>query len=136
MKRRAFLTLIFIPAAALAHSYKLGTMAIGHAWIMENPGLEASAMVPFVNGGAQDDRLIGARSDIAEAIELRDGATVVSEFLIEPNKPFPMRIAAKHLQLIGLKRPLVKGDRVTVFLKFERAGETPIEFHVNDKAGE
>jgi periplasmic copper chaperone A len=136
MKRRTLLAILLFPTTALAHSYKFGALAIGHAWIMANPALEASAMVPIVNGGAEQDSLIGAKSDLAQSVELRDGDATVPEFLLEPNKPFPMRVAAKHLQLIGLKKPLVKGDRVSLVLKFKRAGETTIEFHVNDKAGE
>jgi periplasmic copper chaperone A len=136
MKRRNFIALLFFPSAAWAHSYKFGNLAIGHAWIMANPGLEVSAMVPIINGGTEADSLIAATSDIAQSIELRDSAGAVTEFLLEPNKPFPMREAARHLQLFGLKKPLIKGDRVNVILKFKIAGETTIEFHVNDKAGE
>ena len=136
MKRRTLIGALFLPAMAWAHSYKFGDLAIGHAWIMANPNLEASAMVPIVNDGPETDSLISAKSEIAQSIELRDNTGVVPEFVLEPNKPFPMREAAKHLQLLGLKKPLVKGDRVMVVLTFKRAGETKIEFHVNDKAGE
>jgi periplasmic copper chaperone A len=136
MKRRTLLAFFLLPATAWAHSYKLGSLAIGHAWIMASPVLEASAMVPIVNGGTEEDSLVEARSEIATLVELRDGDKVVSEFALEPNTPFSMRAASKHLQLIGLKQPLVKGDRVAIVLKFKSAGETTIEFHVNDKAGE
>lgn len=136
MNRRHLLIIGLLPKAAWAHSYKFGSLAIGHAWIEANPALEASAMVPIINEGRENDSLVGAQCEIAQAVELRQGEMVVSEFIIEPQKPFPMRVAAKHLQLIGLKVPLVKGDKVLIKLQFKIAGETTIEFHVNDRAGE
>jgi periplasmic copper chaperone A len=136
MKRRTFLLFLLAAPAAKAHSYKFGTMAIGHAWARATTEAETSAMMPFLNGGAKTDYLISATSEAADKIELRDGATLVSEFEIVPQKPFPMRSAAMHLQLIGLKKPLAKGDHITLTLKFKLAGETTIELHINDQAGE
>ena len=136
MKRRSLLAFLFCPAVARAHSYKVGAISIGHAWAMATSAAETSVMMPFVNNGAVDDSLVGARCDLAQSVELRDGQTVVSEFLLEPNKPFPMRAAAKHLQLLGLKRALSKGDVISMTLIFKSAGEAKIELHVNNHAGE
>ncbi len=136
INRRQLLIIGLLPTAALAHSTRFGSLAIGHAWIQASPTSEASAMVPLINEGRENNNLIGAHCDIAQAVELRDGDRAVSEFILEPGKPFPMRVNAKHLQLVGLKTPLVKGDRVLIKLHFQILGETTLEFHVSDKAGE
>lgn len=136
MKRRTIMTFLFFPASALAHSYKFGAISIGHAWVTATSGSSTSAMMPLVNNREAVDSLIGARCDIAQSVELRDGENLVAEFMLEPRKPFPMRAAAKHLQLLGLKKPMIKGEFISLTLIFRIAGETIIELHVNDHAGD
>ena len=136
MKRRLFLSLFFVPTASFAHSYKQGAIAIGHAWALVSSGTETVAMMPLYNTADTQDSLIGVSCDAATSVELRDVEITVAEFVLLPRKPFPMRATAKHLQLIGLKRPLVKGDRVSMTLKFRNAGEITLELHINETAGE
>ena len=136
MKRRTLFALFLSTTPALAHSFKFGDVAIGHAWALVSAGAETSAMMPLFNSGSTADSLIGAHTDAATSVELREANRIVLEFPLEPNKPLPMRAAAKHLHLVGLKKTLVKGDRISMTLKFKRAGEITVELHINDTAGE
>jgi periplasmic copper chaperone A len=136
MKRRTFLALALLPAMAQAHSSRLGSIAIGHAWAMPSVSTEAEVMIPLFNSGAVPDALVSATSPMARSVELQTENNLALEFVLEPMKPFPMRSVANHLQLLGLTKPLIKGDRFPLTLKFKNAGEIEIQIHVSDKSGD
>jgi periplasmic copper chaperone A len=136
MKRRFFLTLMLLPSLAQAHSFKLGNIAIGHAWALPTLSAETQVMMPLLNLGTTTDSLISASSTVATAVELRSAHKATFEFALDPNKPFPMRAAANHLQLLGLTKPLSKGDMFPLTLKFKNSGEIKITIIVADRPGE
>ena len=140
MKRRSFLLLAALPSLASAHSYKLGDIAIGHAWGLPSREGETQIFMPLLNTGSSADTLVSVSCDLAKSTELRinNEYTTPAElgFVLEPKKPFPMRPTAKHIRLMGLTKPLIAGDRISITLKFQTAGETKIEVHIQDKAGE
>ncbi|MEI7599271.1 MAG: copper chaperone PCu(A)C [Aestuariivirga sp.] len=129
------------PAAARAHSYRLGDIAIGHAWALPaQVSREGQAFVPLVNNGQTADELVAARSSVCGTIELRRNNRYddppLTSFLLEPGKPLPMRPTARHLRLMGLDGPLVLDQRFTIILDFLNAGETEVEFHVENAPGD
>lgn len=129
------------PAAARAHSYRLGDIAIGHAWALPaQVSRDGQAFVPLVNDGKVADELVAARSSVCGAIELRRNNRYddppLSSFLLEPGKPLPMRPTARHLRLMSLRNPLLLDQRFTIILDFLNAGETEIEFHVENAPGD
>ena len=136
MKRRNFLCLILLPHVAWAHSYRLGAIQLGHAWGLPTGGPETSVMMPILNTGAEPDVLIAATSPMAQSIEFRDAAMRVDEFLLEPKRRFPMRASAKHLQVIGLAKPMAKDEKLPLTLTFKIAGQISIDVQITDKAGE
>ena len=129
------------PAAARAHSYRLGDIAIGHAWALPaQVSRDGQAFVPLVNDGKVADELVAARSSVCGAIELRRNNRYddppLSSFLLEPSKPLPMRPTARHLRLMSLRDPLLLDQRFTIILDFLNAGETEVEFHVENAPGD
>lgn len=84
------------------------------------------------------DRLIGAACDCASSIEAHQ--TVVSNGVARMVGPAPVELPAntavefspggRHLMVMGLKGPLAAGKVVTITLKFEKAGATPVTFKV------
>ncbi len=136
MKKWLILLLALCPSLALAHSTKIRDMAIGHSWALPSAEAETDVMLPLLNTGRVDDALVGATSSVAATIELRHGVDVLSQFVVVASKPFPMRGAADHIHLVGLTRPLVKGDSFKLLLKFKLAGEIELDVQVNDRAGE
>ncbi len=142
MKRRAFiLGLAAFPAAARAHSYKAGDIAIGHAWALPVAiATDGQAFFPLVNNGKSTDELVAARSSLCSAIELRRNNRYddppLTSFVLEPGKPLPMRPTARHLRLMGLTQPLVLDQRFTIILDFLNAGEMEIEVHVEHAPGD
>lgn len=136
MNRRTLMILGLLPSLAFAHSTKIGAIAIGHSWALPSSGPEAQVMMPLVNSGETADELIAATSPLASRIELQNANTAVVEFKVEPKKPFPMRAAAFHLQLFGLAKPIVAGDKFPMTLIFKNAGRIEIQIHVSERAGE
>ncbi len=129
------------PAAARAHSYRLGDIAIGHAWALPaQVSRDGQAFVPLVNDGKVADELVAARSSVCGAIELRRNNRYddppLSSFLLEPSKPLPMRPTARHLRLMSLRDPLLLDQRFTIILDFLNAGEVEVEFHVENAPGD
>lgn len=130
-----------MPGAARAHSYRLGNIAIGHAWALPaSISRDGQAFVPLVNEGKEADELVAARSSACGTIELRRNNRYddppLSSFLLEPGKPLPMRPTARHLRLMSLRNPLLLDQRFTIILDFLNAGETEIEFHVENAPGD
>lgn len=128
------------PVGARAHSYKAGGIAIGHAWALPSQQNDGQVFFPLVNNGKAADDLVAARSDICATIEFRQNNRYddppLKSVTLDPNKPIPMRPTARHLRLIGLRQPLVKGDKFRMILDFLNAGETEIEVHVAEGPNE
>ena len=140
MKRRIFLLGLFIPTIAEAHSFRLGNIAIGHAWALPSQQNDGQVFFPLANQGTERDELVAARSDICGVIELRQNNRydnpALASIPLEPKAPVPMRPTARHLRLVGLRKPLVAGDRFKVILDFLSAGEATIEVIVETKPGD
>jgi periplasmic copper chaperone A len=140
MKRRSFLLVLFAPAAAQAHSFRHGDIAIGHAWALPSQHSDGQVFFPLANQGGKHDELVAARSEICSTIELRQNNRYddppLAAIALDPKKPVPMRPTARHLRLVGLKKPLRAGDRFNLILDFLNAGETQIEVFVEEKPGD
>jgi copper(I)-binding protein len=132
--------LIALPAAARAHSYSHGDIAIGHAWALPSAQSEGQAFFPMVNNGTKTDELVAARSSICTLIELRRNNRYddppLSSFVLEPGRPLALRPTARHLRLMGLREPLLLEQRFTLILDFLNAGEIEVEFHVENTPGD
>lgn len=143
-RRRLILSLAGLAACtrlARAHSYRLGDIAIGHAWALPvQVSREGQAFVPLVNNGKATDELVAARSSVCGQIEMRRNNRYddppLGSFVLEPGKPLPMRPTARHLRLMSLNAPLVLDQRFTLILDFRDAGETEVEFHVERAPGD
>ena len=141
MHRRTLLAALLItPIEVRAHSAKSGAIAIGHAWALPAQSGDGQVFFPLVNNGITPDALIAARSSVCTLIELRRNNRYddppLESIPLEPGKPVPMRPTARHLRLIGLKRPLVKDGRFTIIVDFHNAGEVEIEAIVAERPGD
>ena len=139
MLRRTFLLALFAPAVAHAHSFRHGDIAIGHAWALPSQQNDGQVFFPLANQGVEHDELVAARSEICATIELRRNNRYddppLAAIALDPKKPVPMRPTARHLRLVGLRKPLRPGDRFTLVLDFLNAGETEIGVLVEEKPG-
>jgi periplasmic copper chaperone A len=94
------------------------------------------------NNGTADDRLVGARSDVAAKAELHthveDANGVMSMVEIEGGVALPAGEAhafergADHVMLMGLTADLQDGDKLPVTLVFESGAEMLLEVPVDN----
>ena len=140
MKRRTFLLAMLASTQARAHSFRIGNIAIGHAWALPSQQTDGQVFFPLANQGKDHDELVAARSDICSLIELRQNNRYddppLTSIAADPKMPVPMRPTAKHLRLVGLRQPLKKGDKFHMILDFLNAGEVEIEVLVEEKPGD
>lgn len=81
------------------------------------------------------DRLIGARTEVAEAIELYESREAgggtrlhpVAALPISPTEPLRLAPGGSRLRLVGLNQRLRPGDRFPLTLVFAQAGEIEAE---------
>ena len=130
-----------LPTAAQAHGYKLGNLEIGHPWSRATAATAptAAAYMKITNNGAAVDRLVAAKSDAADKVEVHEmkmEGSIMRMRELEKGLEIPagatvtLEPGGFHLMLIGLKAPLQQGTRVPVTLVFEKAGSIDIELAV------
>ncbi len=140
LHRRTFLLSAVMSTPAMAHSFRIGEISIGHAWALPTRQIDGQVFMPLINNATTADALIAARSDLCSLIELRTNNRyddpAATAFDLEPGKPLPMRPTARHLRLVGLSRPLLSGETFPLILAFEGAGEVEVSVRVEKKPGD
>ena len=125
---------------ALAHGYDAGEVRIDHPYATPSQPGELSAQVYFralSNRGHHPDKLLSARTSVAtgmawQHLDNTQGAvrkTTVAAIDIPAHADVPMRHNSPQghaLTLSGLPRPLAVGDRFSLWLRFEQAGEVEV----------
>lgn len=135
---RVFAAAILLPlmlsfAAAQGHS---GDVLVSNAWSRATPGGVRTGVAYFeiTDKGAAGDKLIGAKSDVAERVELHnhiheDGVMKmrrVDAVEVPAGETVTLNPGGFHLMLMNLKRPLKAGDELKLTLVFEKAGEIEV----------
>lgn len=123
-----------------AHGYGKGELGVRHPWTRATPpGAKLGVgYLEIRNSAREPDRLIGASTPIAQRVELhvlvREGDVVrmreVESLDVPARERLVLRPGGPHLMIVGLARPFVKGERVPLSLRFEKAGELRIELEV------
>lgn len=139
-------------AAALALSLLSGTapaagpvtVTVTDAWARAGaPAARAgAAFLTVTNGGAEADRLMAAKTPVAERAELHthllDNGVMkmreVDAIEVAPGSPVVLRPGGLHVMLLGLKQPLTVGTRFPVTLTFAKSGEVTVEVTVQGAA--
>ena len=128
-------------ASAHAHGYDAGEVRIEHPYATPSQPSELSAQVYFralKNRGHRPDKLLSARTSLTtgmawQHIDNTQGAVrkiTVASIDIPAHADVPMRHNSPQghtLTLTGLPRPLAVGDRFSLWLRFEQAGEVEVK---------
>lgn len=134
---------LLLAAPASAHEFhRLGDIVVEQPWARATTAATGGAYMTLRNNGAAADRLIGVSSPAAERAEIHetrieDGTATMRPapgLEIKRRASVQLRPGGLHVMLIGLRRPLREGERITLALTFERAGTIEIEARV-EKAG-
>ncbi len=135
---------LLVAVPAMSHEEKAGELTISHPWSRATaPTQKAGAVFMTIhNAGTQADRLVGARSDDAELVQIhghiRDGEMIrmrpVDGVVVPAGGSAELKPGGFHVMLIGLKGPLFEETTIPLILEFERAGEVSIEAVVESAA--
>jgi len=134
---------LLVPALCLLATAALAQTApapkIAEAWARPTvQGQQGGGGFMTITGGAASDKLLGARSAVAERMELHtmtmDGSTMrmreVPAIDVPAGATVNLAPGGLHLMFMGLKQPLANGSTVPVTLRFEKAGEVQVEFRI------
>jgi len=132
MKSKFFYPLILITLFVLPACSAQPDLSVSQVWA--RPGIaDGNTGVFFVidNPTSNDDRLLSAESDIAQAVELHKTTMVDDVMKMTPQEFVPVPAAEQvifkpgdlHVMLINLIEQLNVGDRFELTLNFEVAGE-------------
>jgi hypothetical protein len=129
-------------ALSLAGTPSLAAPPVAHdPWIRETPpNVVTAAAFARIEGAGTADRLIGARTDACDHVEIhtvvaQNGVMTMTEIealAIPAGGAATLAPGGEHLMLIGLRRALKAGDTVTFTLVFEKSGEVTVPFQVRD----
>ncbi|WP_416896273.1 MAG: copper chaperone PCu(A)C [Minwuia sp.] len=143
MRLPIVLAAVLLPLAAEAHDYEKGGIHVGDAWARAPIGLGTSTAgyLEIFEMDGKGDRLIGARSEMADRVELHTHTQVdgvmrmrpLEALEIKPMGGGDLQPGGHHLMIMGLKQTVKPGDRIPVTLIFEKAGEMPVRFTVRAK---
>ncbi len=141
MRVRWLLLLALLPWLA-ACGPKAPQIVIENPWARSSPRMAETGVVYMVirNKGSAPDVLIGASTDIAEAIEIHESIMENGVMKMQPVPGQRLEIPAQgavelkpggyHLMLLKLKQPLQEGQTITVTLRFEKSGEITVQVPV------
>lgn len=120
-----------------------GAIQLEEPWARESPPAvkNGAAYMTLVNTGAEADRLLSASGEVAETIELHTHLVEnnvmkmrkVDAIEVAPGEPTALKPGGLHIMLIGLKKPLAAGQTFPLTLKFDKAGEIPVQVLVRGK---
>lgn len=134
-------------AGVAALSFALPAFADGI--MVHDPYARASAMMSqsgaafmeIMNQTDTDDRLIAARSDVAQRVELHthqeDANGVMRMIHVEEGFAIPaggshaLARGGDHVMFLGLNQPFEHGDEIELTLVFEQAGEMTVTIPID-----
>lgn len=124
-----------------AASFRVGDLTIEQPWTRATlPGAKvAGGYMRITNTGKTADRLIGGSFDLSGILEVHemsmDNGVMRMRALekgleIPPGGTVDLKPGGYHLMFIDLKGRVPEGQKVAGRLKFEKAGEVAVEYHV------
>jgi periplasmic copper chaperone A len=124
-----------------AEDVTAGGLKISAAWARATPkgAPVGGGYLTIANNGTAPDRLLGGSSGTAARFEIHDMSmdngvmkmrAVEAGIEIKPGQTVELKPGGYHVMFVGLKKPFEQGDHVKATLKFERAGDVPVDFTV------
>ena len=126
---------------ARAEDYSAGALRIGNPWTRATPkgASVAGGYMKITNSGTAPDRLVRGSSEVAGRFEIHSMVVeqgvakmrpVEGGLEIKAGETVELKPGSLHVMLLGLERPLEKGQKVKGTLEFEKAGKVDIEYTV------
>lgn len=133
------LALLITPASA--GDTQIGDIVVSNVWTrVTPPGAKvAGGFMTITNKGKTADRLVGGTAPIAGRIEVHEmtmegGAMKMQEVAggleIKPGETVELKPGSYHVMFMDLKAGPVEGTPIEGTLKFDKAGETKVNYKV------
>jgi copper(I)-binding protein len=127
----------------LARDFQSGDLTIRQPWSRATPkGAQvATGYLLVKNTGRDPDRFVGGSCDFAGRLEIHEMSVkngvmtmrpVPKGLEIKPGASIELKPGSFHIMFTQLKHPLKRGDVVKATLTFEKAGDVPVDFVVED----
>ena len=112
---------------------------IADAWApparQSTDGMSMGAIYLTLNNSGEEERLIGAQTEVAEKVEMHQTTRAGEVMKMSPVESIEipgrgsvvLQPGGYHLMLVGLQRDLKLGDRFTVRLEFARSEPQTVE---------
>lgn len=134
----------FSAPPAPAHEIEAGDITIVHPRARPNlPNRPTAAYMAILNEGAEGDRLMAARAEAFEVIEMHRSMKHGDAMHMEPVEAIAvdadsialLEPGGLHLMLFGAKERFKPGDEFRMVLSFEKAGDVEISVKVEKISG-
>lgn len=124
-------SLLLAGAAAMAQT---GSIEVKNAWARATPAKAVDGAAYLTIESATGDRLTGASTPVARKTELHEMVMQGNIMKMRPiagidlpaGTPVTLKPGALHVMLLGLKKPLHKGDKFRLTLDFAKAGRREV----------
>ncbi|MBL0942568.1 MAG: copper chaperone PCu(A)C [Alphaproteobacteria bacterium] len=109
----------------------IAPISIRDPWARTSLVSTSAAFMLLTNNQAQDDTLVRAEADVCETVELhthiKDGDVMRMRplkdgIVLTAHHSVSLKPGGLHIMLIGLKRPLLEGEKIFLKLYFHKAG--------------
>ena len=141
MNFRTFAAAIALAAIFItSQSVLAGDIQITQPWARASAGMAkaGAAYLAVQNTGTADDRLVAARADVSDKVELhthiKEGDLMKMRQIMAIDVPAGKTVALQpgglHVMFMGLKAPLKTGAHFPLTLVFEKAGEITVDVEV------
>lgn len=138
-------------AGAMPGSAQSPSVEVRGAWVRRAPlptgdtgsmrmgdGATAAAYITIHNRSGASEELLSVTSDVADSVEVHETRWMsgmammepVRRLTVAPHASVEMKPGGIHLMLLGLRRALDPGDRVTLRLVFRQAGPVTVRAEV------
>lgn len=130
----------FVLGLMLVATPAISQVEIENAWARATaPGAKNGAGYMLIrNKSAVPDRLVGAQSSVSARVEthvhIKEGDVFrmreVKGYDIPANGSFELKPGGAHLMFVDIRRAFKEGEKFPVTLKFEKAKDITVDFHV------
>ena len=141
-KLSLILAALAFATSAAAQDFTVGSLTISdpHAAPTTPSQMSDAGFMTITNAGDAPDDLIGVSGDFADlmlhvtAVDANGIATMthVESLEIPAHGKVELKHGGYHIMMMGLKKPLTKGEMVPATLTFKNAGNVKIEFMIGD----
>jgi copper(I)-binding protein len=120
---------------AQAHEYTARHFTLIHPWAYATaPGATMARVYFTIESVDEDDRLLGAASDVAESCELRasldDAPAALPHVAVPVGDLVDFSLGHAHVLLKGLRVPFLSDRSYPLTLRFEKAGNMTVQVSI------